>query len=277
MTTGKKSFQIVSDLHLEQNFIRDPFSVIRPVSPILVLAGDVGSLRDMSQLAEFFTKLCDGFQDVIYVVGNHEYYQSSSAEQRPPARPGNRNIKSHQGSQGSQGRNVISMGDLRQRALSLGRKISNLHVLDRKTVKINNILFAGATFWSDIRDVSYYPDYIRKNLNIDKRTYMALHSRDVKWLLRIINAAAKNDDVRLAIITHYPPTKKTLRKLGTKNEEFYASNREDLLKKNVSVWVYGHTHHNKDFRVNDVRLVSNQLGKKYDNCVLDPMKVVEME
>lgn len=106
---------------------------------------------------------------------------------------------------------------------------------------------------------------------------MALHSRDVKWLLRIINAAAKNDDVRLAIITHYPPTKKTLRKLGTKNEEFYASNREDLLKKNVSVWVYGHTHHNKDFRVNDVRLVSNQLGKKYDNCVLDPMKVVEME
>lgn len=245
-------FQIASDIHLEQNGIQDPFSIIRPVSPILVLAGDIGSLYDMSQLKDFLSKVCERFQHVIYVIGNHEYYKTLAC------------------------RRGVPMGDLRQRALSLSRQIENLHVLDRKTVRINNIIFAGATFWSAIEAGGHYPEYIRRSLNVDKRTYRALHRRDAKWILRIINSVGKNDDEKLAIITHYPPSMKTLRTLGTKNEEFYASNREDLLKKNVGVWIYGHTHHNKDFMVNGIRLVSNQKGKKYDRCALCPCKVIEL-
>ena len=197
---------------------------------------------------EYFSILEVGIEE----MWNHEYYKTLAC------------------------RRGVPMGDLRQRALSLSRQIENLHVLDRKTVRINNIIFAGATFWSAIEAGGHYPEYIRRSLNVDKRTYRALHSRDAKWILRIINSVGKNDDEKLAIITHYPPSMKTLRTLGTKNEEFYASNREDLLKKNVGVWIYGHTHHNKDFMVNGIRLVSNQKGKKYDRCALCPCKVIEL-
>jgi len=64
--------QYFSDLHLEMmpGFVID----IPVVADILVLAGDMGMIRQ-PLTREFFTKVCKKFKDVLYVTGNHEYYQ----------------------------------------------------------------------------------------------------------------------------------------------------------------------------------------------------------
>ena len=76
--------QIVSDLHIEykNNTVPDPLDLITPEADILVLAGDIGSLYKFDQLRNFMVKLCEYFQLVLYVPGNHEYYKIPENEEK---------------------------------------------------------------------------------------------------------------------------------------------------------------------------------------------------
>ena len=67
--------QIASDLHIE--YINQPIDVddfIKPVAPILVLAGDIGSLYLYDQLHKFLSDLSNKFKHILYIPGNHEFY-----------------------------------------------------------------------------------------------------------------------------------------------------------------------------------------------------------
>ena len=70
------SFQIASDLHIEykNNDVHDPLNYIIPSAEVLILAGDIGSFYKHHQLKSFLKRLCEYFQAVIYIPGNHEYY-----------------------------------------------------------------------------------------------------------------------------------------------------------------------------------------------------------
>jgi len=65
-------FRLFSDLHLE-------FDNWRPSSPrnwddVLILAGDIAELKS-KQLYDFLSWATDEHDYVLYVPGNHEYYQ----------------------------------------------------------------------------------------------------------------------------------------------------------------------------------------------------------
>ncbi len=115
--------QILSDLHLE----RQPNFVAKraPGADVLVLAGDIGSYQPGSLLRDddfglgHFSPLRtpDGWKQVLYVPGNHEY-DSLDFD------------RTHQ--------------RLRETCERLG-----ITWLERETLTIGNVRFVGTTLWSD--------------------------------------------------------------------------------------------------------------------------------
>ena len=80
--------QIVSDLHIE--FLNDAdcedwpkTGILTPKAPVLALLGDIGvcTVDSMQQRFEsFISWCCSAFSNVIFVSGNHEYYNDRSKE-----------------------------------------------------------------------------------------------------------------------------------------------------------------------------------------------------
>ena len=105
------SLQIVSDLHIEykNNSIPNPLDYVKPISKILVLAGDIGSLYKFEQLRGFLKKLCVHFEYVLYIPGNHEFYMQHDYDNNNP----------------------VSMEVLLGRLLSIEHEIENLYILNR--------------------------------------------------------------------------------------------------------------------------------------------------
>mgnify|MGYP006090800537 CR=1 FL=1 len=241
----------MSDLHLE---VKDPEKggvVFEVRGDILILAGDIGSFYQLDTLINFLVQVCESYRHVLYVIGNHEYYT----------------LKGH-------ATNNERMDTLRWKFQNRVRQLKNLHILDRKAVRIGNTVFAGATLWSHIPLQDKMPYFIRIRLGISKKKYNKLHQRDKKWLQRMIRET-KNNKNNLVIITHHSPTYKSLNKVD--NYSFmYASPLGTLIQKsNMTTWIHGHTHHNIDYELNGVRIVTNQLGKKHDSCTMDPAFVMK--
>jgi predicted phosphodiesterase len=76
--------QYISDIHTE--FMSAELQIPRVVRNIraalpdadtIVLAGDVGSHYKASKLTTFLSLLCPLYKNVIYVLGNHEYYTNN--------------------------------------------------------------------------------------------------------------------------------------------------------------------------------------------------------
>lgn len=67
------SFQYISDLHLEVGQRYKSFAVPK-IAPYLILAGDIGRLRDYGGLLASLAVQCAQFDRVFLVLGNHEFY-----------------------------------------------------------------------------------------------------------------------------------------------------------------------------------------------------------
>ena len=262
-----KSFQILSDIHLEAStdFSGTCFSCnkkghrsdvcpslghkicvtnyIVPQAPILVLAGDIGSLYSPRYIVQFLKSCAEHFDQVLYVLGNHEFYFSESSEKKDMD---------------------FLLFNLKRLVNDPVNGLANVTILDRKVVRINGVYFAGATLWTDVSDLSRIPDYVR--LGITKKDYQDRHKRDLKWIKR---ACREIKDGPLVLITHHCPSRLFLPKnrFAMKNASMYAT---DLIDKfsdtNISFWIFGHTHHNVDVTKNSTRYVTNQVGKKWDEC-----------
>jgi predicted phosphodiesterase len=238
-----KNFQIVSDLHIEfrNDEIPEPLELIEPTAPILILAGDIGSLYKIYQLSEFLKKLCVYFEKVFYVPGNHEYY---TFENIPKS---NINI-------------------LVRRLRTLEKVIPNLQILDRDRVVIDDICIAGCTLWSKL-DIEL-PKYIVRIHGMTTEIYNDRHTGDLEFIRDNINYC-KSKNLKLLLITHHCPTYKVIynSRKRKKLHSLYCTNLDDILSENsIHTWVCGHTHQNFDIQedVGGTRIVSNQKGKPLD-------------
>lgn len=248
--------QIVSDLHIEykNNNIPDPLKYITPVSKILILAGDIGSLYKIDQLKGFLDKLCIYFEIVLYVPGNHEYYMQHDMNCQPQ-----------------------SLDELNTRLYGLENEIENLYILNRKSIIIKDVCISGCTLWTKI-DMKI-PKFIVRINDMSTNLYNQLHYNDLKYINNMVDYCNKKK-LKLVVITHHCPsfdimenTYKTIldgRENIKKRDKFvslYFSNLNHLLYKNkIDTWICGHIHQNFDFVTkNGTRLVGNQYGKPKDN------------
>ena len=233
--------QIVSDLHIEylSDDNIDPLKIITPSAEILVLAGDIGSLYKLPQLRKFLTDLSPHFKLMLYVLGNHEFYYYNDSVQ-------------------------YSMKTLYQKALELRDDIPNLVILNRNSVIIGNTCICGATLWSkpDIK----IPKYIIRINGISNEVYENMHNKDLAYIESMIDYCDTNN-LKLVVVTHYPPTKDVLGGTEKRNISLYVNNLDHLLSKDrVSTWICGHVHRNFDFTSpNGTRLIGNQIGKPREN------------
>lgn len=235
-------FQIVSDLHIEYNNYIDPLKLITPSAEILILAGDIGSLYKINQLKNFLSNICKHFKAVIYVPGNHEYYIINDSKPE-------------------------TMFSLNNKLSKIEKEIDNLYILNRASLKIDNVCIIGATLWSSCK--VNIPKYIVRINGMNNRLYNNLHEQDLSYIESMIKYCKKNNLTPL-VVSHHCPTYSVIKTQKKKNDRFislYATNLEYLLNKSsVHTWVCGHIHSNFDMNTEGgTRIVGNQFGKPKDN------------
>jgi hypothetical protein len=228
---------------------------------MLVMAGDiyVGRREDFRPIIERVTR---SFEIVIYVPGNHEFYN------------GDTNSK-------------ISMERIGEYMQGECDRLPNVTMLQNRTAIIRGVMFAGGTAWTNIPMALWsYTDLMRDYITIrtnrewllrDSEEYTPeyacrLHRGFKTWLRDILDSrrASKMTDpngTRTVVVTHHAPSflyKGTWGRSDGFIPFYYSSDMDELLAPPVDVWVHGHTHANIDeITQSGTRIVANAIGYKY--------------
>lgn len=255
---------VVSDIHLEFSEID-----IKPSADILILSGDilvanvlndfpedyplypVVSSRHMQSIRfrNFLRSCSEDFKHVIYVAGNHEFYY------------------------GSWNRTLTILKDECS-------KYSNIHFLENSTVDIDNLLFVGATLWSNFNKsdpLSMITCSGPKGLNDfqrirnEQKSYSRLkpddvisrHRRTLDYFETVISNAPK--DKKVVVVTHHAPSFSSISE-SFKDDYYingaYASDLSDFILNhpNICLWTHGHIHSISDYKIGDTRVICNPRG-----------------
>lgn len=237
--------QLVSDIHVEFDDDAAPFHLPEVERDVLVVAGDLGEGINgteflMRELAR---------SPVVYVLGNHEFYQHYY-----------QNIRKHWKAQ---------HGKLRVRE-------NPLWVLDDTAVTISGVRFIGSTLWADfdrnspltklaamngMSDFSCIgfeePDGGERILLPDD-TYDA-HTKGRAFIARELAANHK----RSVVVSHHAPSQRSI-PVGYRHDSMngcYVSNLEELIEAHQpDAWCHGHTHVVQDYLLGKTRVLCNPRG-----------------
>lgn len=231
--------QYASDLHLEfpenKAFLKE--NPLKPVGDILILAGDILLFTQLDNHQDFFDYLSDHFQDTYWVPGNHEYYHS----------------------------------DLANRSGIFHEKIrSNVHLLNNKSIKIDEVEFFFTTLWSHISDKNQW--YVSRRMNdfrlinfqseyFSTHIYNQLHTQSLEFLQ---TAFAISKSSKKVVASHHIPTFHNYPekyKDDSLNEAFAVELFDTIEKYQPDLWIFGHSHANvSDFSIGKTQLRTNQMG-----------------
>lgn len=245
----------LSDLHLESQ----KFGMALPKGDVLIIAGDLCHARclDPARTDRYSVEQRDRtmcvvdealrkFAHVLLVAGNHEHYD----------------------------------GVFEDTTELLHRHLPGVTVLDDKVVEIGGIRFFGSTLWTDLcKQDDAGVTAIRKGMgeyffvktrggDPDQR-FAKLRPADTQrahvasWarLREVVTAEPHRPTV---VITHHAPSCLGLNPRFAESplNPAYASSLDDAIAafENVPVWVHGHTHIARSYRVGNTIMRSNALG-----------------
>ncbi|KQW52313.1 MULTISPECIES: metallophosphoesterase [unclassified Roseateles] len=267
---------VLSDLHLE--FGAPWVQSTGTEYDAVVLAGDI---HNPGLAAVEWAKADGRFgrKPVFLVPGNHEFYRCEiNAE----------------------------LGEMRQASAG-----SNVHLLDRDVVVLNEVRFIGCTLWTDFRlgvrqpdgsttssvqramkaaaagmndfrliQVLAWPHGQRSARALRAEDAVAMHERDRDWLAQKLAEPFPGPTV---VVTHHAPSS------GSVAPEYaadwltptFASELPDGLFDVPALWVHGHTHTSFDYERGNCRIVSNPRGYpmrngSFENRLYDPGFIVEV-
>lgn len=231
--------QYASDLHLEfyESDCADFYTFVKPVKPILVLAGDIG--RPQDEITRKFIAWCSAhWKHVIWIFGNHEYY-AEKAQNRWKFCP-----------------NLPTMAETEAAARG---QFSNVHVLQAETLELEGVLFFGATMWTVVppalharignrindynciledRDTSGNPIAFR---NSTRTKLYRQHRKALEDTIKMAKITKKP----LIVVTHHLPTVVLTppKFAGSPLNPYYSSDMWGLLKGGgITAWICGHSH-----------------------------------
>jgi Icc-related predicted phosphoesterase len=241
---------LFSDLHLEfpdaRHFVPETSD-----ADIVVLAGDIAvGTEGIQWAARTFT------QPVVYVAGNHEFYEKGHLERLPAT--------------------------LKEAA----RATPNVRYLESESTVIDGVRFIGATLWTDFclfgddaRSAAMYMarecmnDYrqIRmsrpgapdnwKPTKLRPEAVSARHSRSRRYLE---SALQEPFDGPTVVVTHHAPSRRSVPEQfsGDLLSSCYASDLEAMMNAEWApqAWLHGHMHHSLDYRVGATRVRTNPRG-----------------
>ncbi len=246
--------QYASDLHLDfyQDKGRDLLKrLVRfEVAPILVLAGDTSELvnrnGEFGKFPEANMKfLCDNFERVFFVLGNHEHYHV---------------------------RNTRETFDF---VSGIDANIGNFYWLHNCHTVYEGIKFGGTTLWfrddplnccyeKELNDFSQIPGF--------KPWVYEENQRAIDFV------SASEVDV---MITHHLPSYAAISSQykGDPLNRFYVCDvldREMREKKLPKAWIHGHSHDSLDMMFDTMRLVRNPADYRQANPLFNFSAFVEV-
>lgn len=241
------SLQYVSDLHLESQETYASFEIPK-VAPYLVLAGDIGCLKNYEKYLDFLTIQCQRFWRVFLVLGNHEFYGISRQE------------------------GLDAAESLRLEPCLGGR----LTILCRNQFHLNRrVTILGCTLHSHIPSESELwvrmkvADFSHIN-NWTVESHNAEHKRDVEWLRTCVQGVTRaNPGSTILIITHHAPALKNTCDPKYLSNPWNSAFCTDVLNsqipywtgaRSIRYWIFGHTHWSTQFVYRGITLCSNQRG-----------------
>lgn len=239
--------RLLSDFHAE--FFTENFGKVRkhleetalPPMPddkdtILVLAGDICTAERKFLLTDMLEYFSERFLHVIYIPGNHEYYNSDFDVARETLR-------------------------------NLCGAHANIHFEGERFTLEGRGFYAG-TLWTDFDQESPTTMYLASRfMNDYRRIYLGkglLRPEMVlnmhKGELLLMRNLMEHGDI---VITHHAPSFKSIHPdyIGNELNGAYASNLENfILDHKPALWLHGHVHHHHDYLIGTTRVVCNPHG-----------------
>lgn len=222
--------RIMSDLHLEfhkdngASFIQDQSDADYDV---LVLAGDITTEKNLGEVLSYWRKSV-GDRPIVYVPGNHEYYDSSISK-------------------------VHSTFD------AWLKQDNKLHVLNNSEVTINGIRFVGSTLWFKHSGTFERGDDDLNDFHLigGFRNWISQQAKDSAEYL--INNVKEND----IVITHHLPHPVSIhsRFAGSYLNKYFLHDVSNVVENHkAKLWIHGHSHSSCDYIVNQTRVINNPFG-----------------
>ena len=264
--------RIMSDLHGEFSIFDVPVMEDED-KQILILAGDIGVAQNgqrQNTIIEFLEEMSKRFHKVIYVLGNHEYYNSDYTKVLPK---------------------LYEEID----------HLSNVVILHDSFVRINDTIFVGSTLWTDLMDGDKLimseakrcmNDYflIKDNRTgyrrLEPKTTVEEHQKSKEYIFHI---ASENRDTKVVVISHHAPSYGSVA-IQYRSSSFdnimnynFFSDLDDLIEMNDNIVLYthGHTHTSFDYNIGKTRVICNPRGyskyqDKQENAFFNPKLVIEI-
>jgi predicted phosphohydrolase len=240
------NFQIESDIHLETNK-DEVIKKIKPLAENLILAGDIGQPLD-PHFESFIKYVSSNFKNIIYVAGNHEYYNSY-------------------------GMTIRKVNNTIQYIFS---KYPNVYFLNNSKIVINNITIIGSTLWSSPISDTYFNDF--KNfiydddgcITIDK--FRKMNKESILFLESQLENCCHDKTI---VVTHFMPLMNidipnSKYKSNPINDSYFGNKLYHIINK-PKYWISGHTHQRFEINIKDTKWLCNPLGQKYEKIEYNPM------
>lgn len=257
-------FRLYSDTHLDW-YARDGVKAENfwypPVLPddketTLILAGDIWTGTSFIEVGGFswVKVLSERFKQVLVVLGNHDYWPFGDFL-------------------------TIQHGGDKCNALLQDMGLHNVKVLDCLTHEDGDVLYIGATLWTDIGKghpwlmhqmgtslsydgkIAYWADYKGSWKRWTSELWVREHDRHKKYIELV---AKQNPDKKIVVITHHAPLTNITSPhfVGNFMNAYYVSDLSDLIldNENIVLWCFGHTHHPIDVQVGNCRVLNNPVG-----------------
>jgi Icc-related predicted phosphoesterase len=254
---------LFSDLHFEFEKWLRPLARKLPDADVCVVPGDV--LNGCANSVEYLARELAGRMPVIFVPGNHEFYNDSIVE-----------------------------------GLEYGRRAAaahpDFHFLEDDLAVVGGVRFVGATLWTDYAldgavqkawamqaGADQMSDHrvIRLQDNPPRRSFMPADALDIHRRSRAFleQALALPFDGPTVVVTHHAPHPGSIhpRFKGDGLNPCFASDLSEVLDRwKPELWVHGHMHNSADYRVGETRVVCNPLGYRGENLQFNPHLVLEV-
>lgn len=248
---------IMSDLHTEIQHYRYSLPNLPKRCHTLVLAGDIGfGAEGLLKAYDLYVKSGKALY-LIYVPGNHDYYNQVFKEV--------------------------------DKQLSLvDRSLANVHVLKPFTrYSLGEWSFVGGTLWTDFEGYPNDPvtsmEFAANCLNDYRLIYSGQTESFTGQILRITPEFTKKmNEVHKAwifsqlemnrdktiVVTHHAPTSKSIHpkwKEDPLTPAFANLWDKEVEEKGPAIWIHGHTHDPFDYTIGDTRVICNPRGYSNEN------------
>jgi len=251
-----------SDTHIEMGPTLQP----AVVSDLTICAGDNGLLSNTEALKKYFGMIRETTDEIIWVLGNHEFYHSNYHD-----------------------------------ALEVAEKFAKengIHLLDEAlgtaNLELGGIKFWGSTLWTDLKEADFY---VVKRVGHGMNDYHVItkskDGNDVGFTAHDtmeINRRTKeqiNWDADF-VITHHCPMVIKHKHFPLNDFTYGFCNTgldQQIRDSKIKYWAYGHTHDSRSIDVNGTTILSNQQGYvrgvwegdvKYEDAGYDPRLILEI-